>query len=145
MLRTSKSSERAQSPRQQLSREVGRSCCSFTSVLFPPRGNSEEVNLHTADWYESTLLINTCDVHWARLRWENLHKPDGDIVMISKKCLNSILQDAIGNKKTEHADTSFPNTFPLCNRDVMTEMVPQLFITRFYYNAYGKGPWIKMA
>lgn len=59
---------------------------------------------------------------------ENPHKPDGDIVMISKKCLNSILQDGVGNKKmTEHADTSFLDTFPLCNGDVMTKNGSSVF------------------
>lgn len=67
-------------------------------------------------------------------------------IMISEKCLNSTLQDAVGNKKTtEHADTSFLNAFLLCNRDVLTKMVLQLFIIRLYYNPYARGPWIKIA
>jgi len=67
-------------------------------------------------------------------------------IRMSKQCLNSLLQDAVGNKKkTEHADTSFLNAFQLCNRDVMTKTVLPLFIISLYCNAYARRLWIKIA
>lgn len=62
-------------------------------------------------------------------------------IMISRKCLNSILQDAAGNKKTEHADTSFLECFSTLKQGC-GDKNGSLII---YYKAYAKGPWIDIA
>lgn len=77
----------------------------------PKGGNSEELNLHTSNWYESTLLINICSSLGKTEMRTIINLMVTLSIMISRKCLNSILQDEAGNKKTEHADTSFLECF----------------------------------